>query len=264
MDLAPVTAGRRRTREGVAWAGCAVGALAAIGFGVAWMRRAPEPPALIRFPLPTPEGLSAPSPPVVSPDGRTIAFAATDVNGKRLIWVRAFNALEPRPLNGTEGVLRPFWSPDSRFVAFVASGKLKRVDIAGGPPQTVCEAPTGADGAWSTADVILFDGRGTDPIWSVPAAGGVAKVEVAADPATGRVTSGWPEFLPDGRHYLFMSYGADDAQTVMIGTLESKDATALFKTTSRVLYAEPGYLLYVREQTLVAQPFDARSLEGDR
>ncbi len=261
VGLAPVVAVRRRMRERVAWAGCALGAIAAIAFGIAWMRRAPEPPALVRFALPTPEGLVAPSPPVVSPDGRAIAFAATDVKGKRLIWVRGLDALDPRPLNGTEGVTRPFWSPDSLFLAFMAGGKLKKVDIAGGPPQTVCDAPTGSDGSWSAADVILFDGRGNDPIWRVPAAGGVAQAAVTDDAASGRKSAGWPEFLPDGRHYLFTSYGSDDAQTLMIGTLDTKDAAPLFKTTSRVLYADPGYLLYVREQTLVAHPFDARSLK---
>jgi eukaryotic-like serine/threonine-protein kinase len=260
VGLSPIVAGRRRMRESIAWAGCALAAIAALGFAIAWMRRAPEPPALVRFPLLTPDGLSTPSPPAVSPDGRTIAFSATNADGKTQVWVRPLDALEPRVLNGTEGVLRPFWSPDSRFLAFIAGGKLKKVDIAGGPPQIICDAPTGSDGSWSAADVILFDGRGDDPIWRVRAAGGVAQVAIGADPAKGRKTSGWPEFLPDGRHFLFTSVGTDDAQTLTVGALDSKDETALFKTTSRVVYADPGYLLYVREQTLVAQRFNPRSL----
>ena len=121
-------------------------------FAVAWMRRAPEPAPVVRFPLLMPAAVQNASPPIVSPDGRNIVFAA-DADGKRLIWIRPLDALEARPLPGTEGVQRPFWSPDSRFVAFVAGGKLKKVDIAGGPPQTICDAPPNSVG-W-----ILEPGR---------------------------------------------------------------------------------------------------------
>ncbi len=265
VGLPAVVTGRRRAREGVAWAACAVTALVAIAFGIAWARRAPEPPPLVRFPLSMPASLSNPSPPVASPDGRKIAFAA-DSDAKRTIWIRTLDSIDPRPLPGTEGVLRPFWSPDSRFVAFFAGGKLKKVDIAGGPPQTICDAPNGADGSWSREGVILFDGRGTDPIWRVPAAGGVPKTEVHVDQKAGVFGVGWPEFLPDGRRFLFMKIGETaQEQTLHVGTLDSKDAKPLFKATSRVLYADPGYLLFVREQTLVAQKFnvDSLSLEGE-
>jgi dipeptidyl aminopeptidase/acylaminoacyl peptidase len=212
-----------------------------------------------------PTGLSNPSPPVVSPDGRKIAFAA-DGDGKRLIWIRALDSLDARPLPGTEGVLRPFWSPDSRFVAFFAGGKLKKVDTSGGPAQTICDAPNGADGSWSSDGVILFDGRGTDPLLRVPAAGGVAKTEVGVDQKAGVTGVGWPEFLPDGRRYLYMVIGENPQdQMLTVGTLDSKDSKPLFKATSRVMYAEPGYLLFVREHTLVAQKFnlDSLSLEGE-
>ncbi len=157
VGLPAVVTGRRRVREGVAWGVCALAALAAVGFCIAWARRAPQPAPVVRFPLLTPAGVQNPSPPVVSPDGRQIAFAA-DGDGKRLIWIRPLDSLEARPLAGTDGVLRPFWSPDSRFLGFMAGGKLKKVDISGGPPQTICEAPNGADGSWSPEGVILFDG----------------------------------------------------------------------------------------------------------
>jgi eukaryotic-like serine/threonine-protein kinase len=265
VGLPAVVTGRRRVREGVAWAACVLTAVVAIAFGVAWARRAPEPPALVRFPLPLPRGLSNPSPPVVAPDGRKIAFAA-DGDGKRLIWIRSLDAIDPRPLPGTEGVLRPFWSPDSRFVAFFAAGKLKKVDISGGPAQTICDAPNGADGSWNADGVILFDGRGTDPIWRVSSAGGVAKTEIGVDQKAGIFGVGWPEFLPDGRRFLYMTIGENPQdQMLTVGTLDSKEAKPLFKSTSRVLYAEPGYLLFVRERTLVAQRFnvDSLTLEGE-
>ncbi|MBK5297968.1 MAG: protein kinase [Vicinamibacteria bacterium] len=259
VGLPAVVTVRRRTREGIAWAACALAALAAIGFAVAWMRRAPQPAPVVRFPLISPAGVQNPSPPVVSPDGRNIAFAA-DGDGKRLIWVRPLDSLEARPLAGTEGVLRPFWSPDSRFLAFMSGGKLKKVDIAGGPPQTICDAPNGADGSWSPEGVILFDGRSTDPLWRVPAAGGVRQPFVFADgKPEGTPGTGWPEFLPDGRHFLYTLGDATDMM-LTVGTLDSKETKPLFKTTSRVQYADPGYLLFVREQTLVAQKFDVASL----
>jgi Tol biopolymer transport system component len=264
VGLPAVVSGRRKVRESVAWAACAVAMLAAIGFAVAWNRRAPEPAPVVRFPLVTPPSVQNPSPPVVSPDGRNIAFAG-DIDGKSVIWIRPLDALEPRLLPGTEGVLRPFWSPDSRYVAFMAGGKLKKVDISGGPPQVICDAQYGADGSWSPEGVILFDGRGTDPLWRVDAAGGVREPLVFGEgDAKETPGAGWPEFLPDGRHFLFtLNTGAGGEMMLAVGTLGSTEVKTLFKTTTRVQYAEPGYLLFVRDRTLVAQKFNAQTLTLD-
>jgi Tol biopolymer transport system component len=265
VGLPAVVTVKRKTREHIAWAACALATLAAIGFAVGWVRRAPQPQPVVRFPLPLPEGLSSPTSPEVSPDGRQIAFIATDAEGKSLVWVRSLDVLQPRVLPGTDGAKRLFWGPDSRQVAFTADGKLKKVDISGGPPQSICDTPTGSDGSWSPEGVILFDGQDNDPIWEVPASGGVAKVKVPSDPKKGIIATGWPVFLPDGRHFLFMNFATNNEQTLMIGSLDSADTSTLFKTSSRVLYTEPGYLLFVRENTLVAQKFDTKSLtvQGD-
>jgi Tol biopolymer transport system component len=265
VGLPAVVTVKRKTREHIAWAACALATLAAIGFAVGWVRRAPQPQPVVRFPLPLPEGLSSPTSPEVSPDGRQIAFIATDAEGKSLVWVRSLDVLQPRVLPGTDGAKRLFWGPDSRQVAFTADGKLKKVDISGGPPQSICDTPTGSDGSWSPEGVILFDGQDNDPIWEVPASGGVAKVKVPSDPKKGIIATGWPVFLPDGRHFLFMNFATNNEQTLMVGSLDSADTTTLFKTSSRVLYTEPGYLLFVRENTLVAQRFDTKSLavQGD-
>jgi Tol biopolymer transport system component len=212
----------------------------------------------MRFLLPTPDGLTNPGPPTVAPDGRTVVFSATDADGNRMLWARSLDAFDARPLIGSVGTDRAFWSPDSRFVAFVADGKLKKMDITGGPPQTICDAPTGSDGSWSTEGVILFDGRGSDPIWRVPATGGVATIEVPG--ANGQGT-GWPVFLPDGKRFLYMETAPTVVQGLKLGTLGQKDGKELFKTASRVLYADPGYLIFVREQTLVAQRVDPKTLE---
>ena len=262
IGLPAVVIGRRRVRERTAWAAFALASLAALGFGIAWARRAPKPPALVRFTVAMPEGVSAVGPPALSPDGRKLAFDAGEPNGRRQIWVRSLDQLEARALPGTEGALRPIWSPDSRFVAFMAGGKLRKVDVAGGPPQTICDAPTGADGSWSPEGVILFDGRGSDPIWRVPAAGGVAKPEVEVGPDKRVTGAGWPHFLPDGRHFLYLtSLQSTEDQALMVKSLGANDSRELLKTSSLVHYAPPGYLLYVREQTLVAQAFDAGSLQ---
>jgi Tol biopolymer transport system component len=260
VGLPAVVTVRRRVRERLAWAAFGVAAVAAVAFAAAWVRRAPTPAPVVRFVIPSPEKMTAAGPPAVSPDGRMIAFDTADTAGRRQIWVRTLDSLEPRSVSGTDGGTRPFWSPDSRHIAFMADGKLKKVDVTGGPAQTICDAPTGSDGSWSPDGTILFDGRAEDPIWRVPAAGGVAKPELAMDKADEIAGLGWPDFLPDGQHFLYMKISGRSGQTLMVGTLGSKESKELLKTGSRVQYTPPGYLLYVREQTLVAHPFDADAL----
>ncbi|MEX1243815.1 MAG: hypothetical protein WEF99_03440, partial [Thermoanaerobaculia bacterium] len=257
----PVVA-RRKNREKLAWAVAAVLALVA-GLAIfGYLRRAPKPPRVTRFELATPEEIVALDAPRVSPDGRYVAFNATDASGKTRIWLRALNALAPQPLSGTEGTTRPFWSPDSRFLGFFAEGKLKKIDVTGGPPQNICDAATGADGSWSPEGVILYDGRGTDPIYRVAAAGGVPVAAVKPDPAQKASQVGWPEFLPDGRHYLYMVIGSrPEDSAYRIGSLDSNESKAFAPAQTLITYAPPGYLLFVRDRTLVAQPFDAKALK---
>ena len=258
--LPALVSARRRVREKLAWGAFAIATLAAIAFAVAWVRRAPEPPPVVRFPFVTPATLQNLSPPLISPDGRHIVFAA-DADGKRMLWLRPLDTIEPRPMPGTEGVFRPFWSPDSRFVGFIAGGKMKKVDIGGGPATTICDAANG-DASWSPEGVILFDARVVDPLRRVDASGGVSKPMVL-DPGKPDGTPGaaWPEFLPDGKHFLYNQVDpASPEMTVMVGHIDTGTIKSLFKTTTRVQYAEPGYLLFVRDRTLVAQKFDTESL----
>ena len=253
---APVAA-RRKSRERLAWGVAAVALLAAAGLAYGFVRRAPEKARAVRFEIQIPEGVVAIDAPRISPDGRYLAFNATDAEGKTQIWIRAMNALAAQPLPGTEGTTRPFWSPDSRFLGFFAEGKLKKIEVTGGPAQKICDAPTGADGTWSTEGVILYDGTGTDPIHRVSAAGGSPTVAVKPE-KDGQV--GWPEFLPDGRHYLYMAIGAKPEDSAYrVGSLDSAETKPFAPAQTLVTYAPPGYLLFVRDRTLVAQPFDAKA-----
>jgi Tol biopolymer transport system component len=235
----------------------AVAVLVAAGVGAMVFMREEPAPRLMRFDLATPEGVVSVDAPRLSPDGRILAFNATGSDGLSRIWLRPLNSLAANPLPGTEGTTRPFWSPDSQFLGFFAEGRLKKIDVSGGPAQKVADAPTGADGSWSSEGVILFDGRANDPIYRVPAAGGVPSVAVAPDPARKETAVGWPEFLPDGRRFLYLAMGqsAEDNQ-YRIGSLESQETQTLTTAQTQVAYAPPGFLLFVRDRTLVAQRFD--------
>jgi eukaryotic-like serine/threonine-protein kinase len=266
VGLPGIVSVRRRVREGIAWAAFSVATVAAAGFAVAWARRAPKPAPVVRFQIPNPEGVIDVGPPVLSPDGRAVAFDATDVSGKRGIWLRPLDSIEPRLLPATEGALRPIWSPDSRSIAFMSGGKLRRIAVAGGPAQTIADAPRGADGTWGPQGVILFDGQTNDPVWRVEAAGGVPKPAVPPDPAKGIMGAGFPAFLPGGTHFLYevvMANPEDNA--LMVRALDGGESKTVLKTNSQVVFAAPGYLLFVRERTLVAQPFDpsTQTLRGE-
>ena len=262
---APIAA-RRKSREKLAWALAALATFVAFGFAVGFVRRAPSAARIVRFEIPVPEGVTVVDAPRVSPDGRMLAFNATDSTGKTRVWVRALDALKARPLEGTEGTTRPFWSPDSRFLGFFADGKLMKIEATGGPTQKICDAPTGADGSWSRDGVILFDGNSADPIRRVSAAGGTAAIAVAAEGTRKEAAVGWPEFLPDGRHFLYMALAEKaDESAYRVATLDSTETTLLAPAQTLITYAPPGYLLFVRDQTLMAQRFDpqARAVAGE-
>jgi len=246
------------------WPGLAmVFVIAALGLGFIAYRHMTEETPVLKFSVSPPERVSIESGPVlsVSPDGRHVAFVAR-VDGKGLVWVRDLNSLAARPLPGTEEETGdPFWSPDSRFIAFFAGGKLKKIDVTGGPAVPLCDGTGAVGGTWGKNDVIVFAPNPTSILFRIPAAGGSATPVTALDKALSESAHRWPWFLPDGRHFLYTAYSSDQEKiAVYIGDLDSKDD---LKTRRRVLaansnavYAPPGYLLFMREQTLMAQPFD--------
>jgi eukaryotic-like serine/threonine-protein kinase len=260
----------RVSRERWIWA-AAVVALAGVAAAL-WMKTpAPVESAPLRFTVPPPESgrffadLGVVTTPVISPDGRTLAFVATVENQTR-IWMRPLDSDTSRVLAGTEGVLQPpFWSPDSRSLAFFAESKLKRIAIAGGPPQSICDVPAGpGSGSWGSKGVILF-GFGHE-LLRVSADGGA--VSVTRKPDTSKDEEGvlLPEFLADGERFLYLAGVKNQkGSRVYVGSLSSPENTLLTQVNSRMVPAPPGHVMYVRERTLLAQRFDDRSgrLEGD-
>ncbi len=192
--------------------------------------------------------------PALSPDGRRIVFGARTADGATPLWVRSLDALTAQPLAGTDGATFPFWSPDGQFIAFFADGKLKKIDASGGPALTLTDAPLGRGGSWSRDGVIVFEGDVGGPLLRVSSAGG------ASSPVT-RESGSFPWFLPDGQHFLFQGSRADAASALAPIRVASLDGapTATIGTGSNALYAQ-GHLLFLREGTLMAQPFDAERL----
>ncbi len=253
---APVAA-RRKGRERLAWGIAAVSLLAAAALAFVVGRSVKAPAEIARLQVTLPRSIAQMGSPRISPDGRFIAFDGFDSTGRAMVWVRPMGSLAAEPIPSTEGLTaRPFWSPDSRFIGFMAGGKLKKVAVTGGPAQTICDAPTGYDGTWSSKGVIAFDGGGADPLRRVSAAGGAPSVVVPSD--SGSV--GWPEFLPDGRHMLYMRLKSAGGSEIWVADLQTGKRRMLAPGASRTVYSPAGYLLYVKDRTMLAQPFDARAL----
>ncbi|MBU0984513.1 MAG: serine/threonine-protein kinase, partial [candidate division Zixibacteria bacterium] len=201
----------------------------------------------------------------ISPDGRMIAFRATDTLGVTMLWIRPLNSLEPYPLRGTESITRQFWSPDSRHIAFFKSNQLYKIPVAGGPAQLICEA-FGADGNWGSEGYILFDGQASDTLKYVSASGGTPQYATTIDTAKGERSSAWPWFLSDGIHFLYVLYTKTGSQ-LRVGSIESDESTLVFDEDqmrlleSRVEFCKQGYLLFIRDKLLLAQRFDEHTFE---
>jgi len=203
-------------------------------------------------------------PPAISPDGTRLAFTARDDKGKTMLYLRPLSSLTAQSLAGTEDSSYPFWSPDGHEIGFFAAGKLKKIEASGGPPQSLCDAAIGRGGAWSKEGVIVFAPGTSDRLLRVAAAGGAAEPATKLDVSRGENSDRWPYFLPDGQHFLFWARSSHGVQehTVYVGTLGSLQAKPLMKSELMAVYV-PDYLLFLRDQTLMAQPFNTRSLETD-
>jgi serine/threonine protein kinase/Tol biopolymer transport system component len=254
-------------RARLPWAVSAVALLAAIAFAALWLRHPAEEIQSVSFSIqPPPKTNFANGSPSVSPDGRRIVFAA-GMEGKDQLWVRDLGSNLARPLIGTEGAAlgTPFWSPDSRSVGFFQDGKLKRIDIAGGPPLTLAEAPQPRGGSWSSRGVIVFSANNNGGLSRVPAGGGTPAAATRPDLAV-RAVHRYPWFLPDGRHFLYMARVAsieinDVTGAMWVGDLDSATQRRVTNVESNAVYDPAGFVLFARQGTLMAQPFDAGRLE---
>jgi eukaryotic-like serine/threonine-protein kinase len=246
-------------RRAFPWAMAAAGFLAAAILGGLVLRSRLAPSYSVHSYILPPEKttFSAASlgPVAVSPDGRRIAFVARASGGQSALWVETLNSATAQPLAGTEGATFPFWSADSRYLGFFAGGKLEKVEASGGPAQALCSAPGARGGAWNHDGTIVFAGSFTGGLSRVEASGGtpVPLTQLAKNETSHR----WPWFLPDGKHYLYFAHGITNADNgIYAGSLGSNERTLLLRNDSNANYAEPGYLLFIRNGTLMAQRFN--------
>jgi Tol biopolymer transport system component len=210
----------------------------------------------LRFRIPV-VGLS-PDNMALSPDGKTMALVIQPDNGTSSLYVRFVNSLAYRQLSGTNDAIQPFWSPDNRFIAFVSGGKLKAVEVTGGAPKEICDAMDFLGGTWSRQGTIVFGS--TKGLFRVSAEGGKAEALTIVDKQeTGHL---WPQFLPDGQHYVYLGWSSEPGnRAVYVGALGSKDKSKVMSAESNAIYSAPGYLFFHREATIFAQPFDAAALK---
>jgi Tol biopolymer transport system component/predicted Ser/Thr protein kinase len=275
---APIATAPSRSRFGwVAWGVAAVlGVTTVVALWAPW--RKPPAAELTRFQIPLPPNVTLPSataPQEVSPDGRKLAFAAVEAGGKLRLWIRSLDSLDARPLPGIELANTPqpfFWSYDSRFLAFFsADHKLKKVDISGGPAQTLCDAADVAGGGWNRDGVILFGGVRSG-VMRVSAAGGTPVALTAVDQARQELGHLVPKFLPDGRRFVyFRASNTPGNGGVYVGAIDAKPSEQspkpLLSNDAFPVYYVPsgnsgsGHVLFYREETVLAQAFNPNKLE---
>jgi len=215
----------------------------------------------VRFTIVAPDkGSFQVQPPIISPDGLKLAFVAYDSSGKSCIWTRPLATLDAIQIKGTEEATFPFWSPDSRFIAFFQNSKLKKVEATGGPTQTIADAPEGRGGTWSSAGTIVFAPNYEVGLQQVSESGGTPTQITTLDSTRKENSHRWPSFLPDGHHFIYLRRSVEDEKTsLFLGSIDSKETSLLLPSKSNAVFASPGYLLFVREQSLMAQAFDAGS-----
>jgi len=246
--------------ERAAWLLAATFFLLAVAVGTAWWRASNRrsTPMYFHASVPFPANDLA-----LSPDGRMLAMAAYSAQTNNYaLWTYEVGGRRTSSLEGTQGATYPFWSPDGRSIGFFADGKLKKVEVSGGQPQVLCDAPNGRGGTWNRDGVIVFNPDANGGLFRVSSGGGSPIEITKPDTSRFETTHRWPVFLPDGKHFLYLGanfIGQLENNAIFLGSLDSQERRLLVSTSANAAYAEPGYLLYLRDnKALVAQPFDRR------
>ncbi len=232
-----------------------------------WAHRRESPPGLLQLSVLPPPSATFSSPPAsivapqiaISPDGRQVAFVSQAPRGRPNLWVRSLGDSEAQLLRGTEDAIYPFWSPDSRSLGFFAEGKLKTIEIGGGPARTLSDAPLDSrGGTWGRDGTILFAPTAASGLFRIAATGGTASQVTKFDVSRAENSHRFPAFLPDGRHFLYTTRNArQEHWGVSMASLDLPVGTPLVERTDwSAQFAPPGYILFLRAGTLMAQPFD--------
>ena len=255
-------AGGLRSRQRAAWSPWLIG-IALGGAALAILDRtllAPAPPAsseTLRLEVVPPAGTLSSGPFDLAPDGRSMVFVAAGSDGSSALYVRGLDTLEARKLPGTAGATLPFFSPDGRSVGFFADTKLQRIDLAGGPPRELAAVSDPRGASWGSGGFIVFAPDGGGPLLSIPASGGEAVAVTRLDPAKDETSHRWPQFLPDGRRFVFLSRKPGRPRLALeVGSVDGKERFRLAEADSGARYAA-GQLFFQRQTTLFAQRFEA-------
>jgi eukaryotic-like serine/threonine-protein kinase len=262
-EQVPATLEPTKKTRMLPWIAASVFLLGMIVLGFLYFRETTKELSVFRFTLAPPENaVFAGQIPIISPDGQRVAFVVRDSSGVSLIWVRPLSSLIATPLTGTVEAMHPFWSPDSRFLGFFQNGKLKKIEATGGPTQTICDAPQGRGGTWGSVGIIVFTPSFNSGLLQVSQTGGTPTELTRLDTARRENSHRWPSFLPDGRHFIYLSQSSpEENNAIFLASLDSKDKTLLLHVNSNAIFAPPGYLLFAKERSLMAQPFNANKGE---
>jgi eukaryotic-like serine/threonine-protein kinase len=258
-DDAP-SVGTRRASHAPWIVATAVFAAAALLFGIVSFRHLREVQQVVKSSLLPPENsaYALGNVPAVSPDGRHVAFTLS-VGGKAQLWIRDLDSLAARPLPGSDGASMPFWSPDSRFVAFFTPAKLIKIDVTGGPALALCDVQQARGGTWNQNNLILFAPSTTGGLYQISSGGGKPAPVTTPDASLEQTSDRLPWFLPDGQHFLFTAISPNaDKDVIYLGDLRSGKRQTILAAASSAVYSPPGYLLFLRDRNLMAQPFNAR------
>lgn len=229
--------------------------------GAAWWLRMRQNPPAMYFNSSVP---FAATDVALSPDGRVFAMVAySDQANKNVIWTQAVGGRGGSTVPRTEDASHPFWSPEGRSIGFFSQGKLKKVDVfSGRSAQVLCDAPHGRGGTWNRDGVILFSPEGFGGLYRVSSGGGTPMEVTKVDSSRSEFSHRWPVFLPDGRHFLYLAAnfsGQFEKNKIFVGSLDSSERWPVVSASSNAAYADPGHLLYLRDNALVAQRFDSSS-----